>query len=92
MPTTKTTCSPSGTLGTDELVAISSLPTDRKYLLLEAIARKMRTGDTLKSALRAIDPEAEYPLVKIECLVFPYEKDTALLLGLLLTLILSKSV
>ncbi|MBW4465080.1 MAG: hypothetical protein KME07_06525 [Pegethrix bostrychoides GSE-TBD4-15B] len=73
-----------------ESLSISCMTTARKYLMLEATARKMRTGESLQSALRAIDSEAEYVPVEIECLIFPYGKDEVSLLGLLFALILSK--
>lgn len=95
MTTTKTTATSNGTLTADEAstliesLSISCMTTARKYLMLEATARKMRTGDSLESALRAIDPEAEYVPVEIECLIFPYEKDDTTLLALTLMLILN---
>jgi len=76
-----------------ESLGMSSLTLDRKYLLLEAIVRKMRLRISMKDALYQIDPTAEYVAVEIESLVFDHEedKDETALLGLHTALLLSLS-
>ena len=71
-------------------LSISSLTKDRKFLLLEATARKLRMGISMEQALYEVEPTAEYVPVEIECLIFDHEeRDQTALLGLFMATLLS---
>jgi hypothetical protein len=73
----------------ESLPACSSLTKDRKLLLLEATARKIRLGLSLEEALKGVEPMAEYVPVEVESLIFPAQTDSNTMLGLLFALVLS---
>jgi len=75
----------------ESLPACSSLTKDRKLVLLEATARKMRLGLSLEAALKEVEPMAEYVAIEVESLIFPTETDSNTMLGLLFALVLSNS-